>query len=745
MSVKPSETNRFSFVLVRILEQVETLRGASFINKITPLLAEVINADYTFVGRVSDDMSQAHTLCLCEGIKQVDDIQYSLHGTPCQTVSSDRICFHAEGVGGLFPGDPLLVSMGIEAYLGAPLHGPDGHVIGLLVAMFKKPIGNANAEEITTLFKVFAGRIAAEVTSSEMQLSLEQALEKSHQLQEQYQRLAHQERDARQRAQKANNVKSAFLANISHEVKTPMNGMLAMCQMLLKSELNQSQRLHVQSMLDAGQQLMVMLNDVLELSRLEDGIVELPENTIPSHEMLDRVVEQASSQVQQKPINVSYRIQSQVPPYFILAEHQLQKVITNLLANAIKFTARGNIHLDVDYAVIDTAGDALNDNEFGSKELGALTIAVADTGIGIDPNFIPEIFEPFTQQNTSNTRVYGGAGLGLHLAHRLITVMGGSIDVESVQGQGSVFTVRLPVKAPLGMPRAVNLPLPLGVLRLSAVGAGPNEAGGVSDNTSQHCLAYLGAKVVEFNTSIPLTLQLARSPVAGIIIDCACDEVSIQELGLLAQEVAQEGLACAVVVSKNLVANSACADVLSQLVHACSPVLMQEWLSIIEVLQPQPNAAVLKHKPADERILLVEDNRLNQEIALCILQDAGYEVDVANNGQEAVDTIAAQRDTYAMILMDIQMPIMDGLEATRIIRTQLNCHIPVIAVTAGIAMQDRQLCDEAGMDDFIPKPIDEDFVLQKVRYYASGMNLPAGANLSSVHSPSSENPARGAI
>ncbi len=728
--MKHFDANIFSSVLARILEEVETLRGSHFINKITPLLAEVIKADYTFVGRVNDEGTEAHTLCLCAGTQIIENFSYALNDTPCQRVTDDRICFYADKVCADFPDDQLLLDLGIEAYLGAPLHGPDGKVMGLLVALFKAPVyDNAG---ITTLFKVFGGRIAAEVTSRETQIALELELQKSQKLQEQYQLLARQERDARQRAQKANNVKSAFVANMSHEVKTPMNAMLAFCQMLLKSELNQSQRLQVQSMLDAGQQLMTMLNDVLELSRLEDGIIELPENQLSSHELFDGVVEQATSQIQQKPISLTYRVNAAVPARMIAAEYHVQKVMTNLLSNAIKFTASGEIHVDVDYELVEAAEggaegiDGAEDGaQEGALEEGTLVVAVVDTGIGIAPKFLPEIFEPFTQQNISNTRVHGGTGLGLHLAYRLMVTMGGTIEVKSVQGQGSAFTLHLPIRIPKESLRAVDLPAPLGVLRLSALKSTTSEKEHISDNITQNCLAFLGVTVIELNAHIPLALQLAQYPVAGVVLDSSSNGVDVQELQLLAQEVVSEGLSCAVVISKHLALNPVCASALESLLCVHAPVLMHEWLKIIEVLQPCEQSAPIKVKPVatGERILLVEDNRLNQEIALCILEDAGYHVDVASNGQEAVDTMTAQSDAYQMILMDIQMPVMDGLEATRIIRRQLDCRIPIVAVTAGIAVQDRQLCDEAGMDDFIPKPIDEDFVLQKVRYYTTGANL----------------------
>jgi signal transduction histidine kinase/CheY-like chemotaxis protein len=695
VSVIDSGSHQFTTALIHILGQADTLRGSQFVERITPLLAEAIKADYTFVGRIDSTSSRVNTLCLCAGTGLIDNISYSLGGTPCEGVLDNTVRLHSSKVCEAFPADSLLVELGVEAYIGAPLHGPDGKVMGVLAALFKTPI--ANAEPMEALFSVFSGRIAAEITGAETQRALEIELEKSKKLQEQYQLLARQERDARHRAQKANRVKSAFVANMSHEVKTPMNAMLAFCQMLLKSELNQSQRLQVQSMLDAGQQLMTMLNDVLELSRLEDGIVELPESDVFSHQLLDNVVEQAASQLQQKPIKLGYSIAPEVPPKLVIAEHHVQKVVVNLVSNALKFTQKGEIHVLVDYKA-------------STADTGSLSISVADTGVGIEQQFISDIFEPFTQQDTSNARSYGGAGLGLHLAYRLVKTMGGSIDVESVLGQGSVFTLSLPVALPdVSVPRASNFQGLMGLVSLQ-------EDATVSENS----LRFLGVDVQVIDSRMPLPLQLAQKPVSGLVIDACCDLVEADRLEHWLSEARNDNLPVAVVIPKEMTSAPSYKDVLSGVTCVQSPVLMHEWLDVVEGLGGNAGTVQRESGGSNDRILLVEDNRLNQEIALCILEDAGYRVDVANNGQEAVDSMESSPGAYQLVLMDIQMPVMDGLEATRIIRGRLQSHVPIVAVTAGIAVQDRQQCDEVGMDDFIPKPIDEDFVLQKVRYYMSG-------------------------
>lgn len=684
-----------SSVLARILASVESLRGRDFISRITPLLAEVIKADYVLIGRLESDGQSVRSLCVSQGERIVDNVSYSLAGTPCQHVSNDSICVYPRDVCQLFPEDKLLVDMGVQAYLGAPLHNANREVMGVLVALYESPI--IDARHIENLFSLFAGRIAAEILSMESQAALEQELEKSRKLQEQYQLLARQERDARQRAQKANRVKSAFVANMSHEVKTPMNAMLAFCQMLLKSDLSQSQRLQVQNMLDAGQQLMTMLNDVLELSRLEDGVFELPENEVRSHSLLDNVVEQTASQLLQKPVKLSYSITPAVPPKLILSEYHIQKVVTNLLSNAVKFTVLGDIHVGVNFSQTDT-------------DTGELTVVVGDTGKGIDPHFIDELFEPFTQQNMSHTRDFGGAGLGLHLAHKLISAMGGTIDVESVVGQGSVFTVHLPVGIADGMSERV----------LSTIGV----VGLVSMQGNSHLttnnLSFLGATVMEFDATVPLALQLVQCPVTAIIIDADSDSGLNTGVEHLIAEAKHEGVPVIAVMPKGVVLHDQQLVSLDGVACIQAPVLMNEWAHTLEAIADHSDVAEAAPKGRKARILLVEDNRLNQEIALCILEDAGYHVDIANNGQEAVASLQATPDGYQLVLMDIQMPVMDGLEATRIIREQLHNAVPIVAVTAGIAVQDRQQCDEAGMDDFIPKPIDEDFVLQKVRYYTSG-------------------------
>jgi len=691
----PLTDDVLSSVLARILADVESLRGRDFISRIAPLLAEVIKADYVLIGRLEHDAAHVRSLCVTKGTQIIDNFRYSLAGTPCQNVTDDRICVYTNDVCRVFPEDALLAEMGVQGYLGAPLHGAEGGVMGVLVALYEQPI--VAPQIVETLFSLFAGRIAAEILSMEAQAALEQELDKSQKLQEQYQLLARQERDARHRAQKANRVKSAFVANMSHEVKTPMNAMLAFCQMLLKSELNQSQRLQVQNMLDAGQQLMTMLNDVLELSRLEDGIFELPENEVRSHSLLDNVIEQAASQLLQKPVKLSYSINPSVPPKLVLSEYHVQKVVTNLLSNAVKFTMLGDIHVGVNFSQTD--GDT-----------GALTLVVADTGTGIDPQFIDELFEPFTQQNVSHTRDFGGAGLGLHLAHKLTASMGGTIEVESVVGQGSVFTVHLPVGLADGMPeRALPGSGVVGLVSLQGNG-----------HLTANNLSFLGASVMEFDAAVPLALQLVQCPVTAIVIDADGDIGLNAGVENLIAEAKHEGVPVIAVMPKGVIMHEDQLASIEGVTCIQSPVLMGEWVHALESVADNDEPADDMPKALNARILLVEDNRLNQEIALCILEDAGYRVDVANNGQEAVASMQACPDGYQLVLMDIQMPVMDGLEATRIIREQLHNRVPIVAVTAGIAVQDRQQCDEAGMDDFIPKPIDEDFVLQKVRYYTSG-------------------------
>lgn len=691
----PLTDDVMSSVLARILADVESLRGREFISRIAPLLAEVIDADHVLIGRLERDGQHVRTLCVTEGGDIIDNIRYGLRGTPCQNVTGDRLCVYPSDVCQLFPADRLLADMGVQGYLGAPLHGSDSNVMGVLVALYKRPIADPRTAE--TLFSLFAGRIAAEILTIEAQAALEQELEKSQRLQEQYQLLARQERDARHRAQKANRVKSAFVANMSHEVKTPMNAMLAFCQMLLKSELNQSQRLQVQNMLDAGQQLMTMLNDVLELSRLEDGIFELPENEVRSHGLLDSVIEQAASQLLQKPVKLTYSINPAVPPKLVLSEYHVQKVMTNLLSNAVKFTLHGDIHVGVNFS------------QSGS-EIGALTLVVADTGTGIDPQFMDELFEPFTQQNTSHARDFGGAGLGLHLAHKLTAAMGGTIEVESVVGQGSVFTVHLPVGIADGMPeRALPNAGVVGLVSLQGNG-----------HLTANNLSFLGATVMEFDAAVPLALQLVQCPVSAIVVDANGDTGLTASVENLISEAKHEGVPVVAVMPKGVIMHEDQLASIEGVTCIQSPVLMGEWVHALETMTQNGKPTEEAPRRLNARILLVEDNRLNQEIALCILEDAGYRVDVANNGQEAVASMQACPDGYQLVLMDIQMPVMDGLEATRIIREKLRNNVPIVAVTAGIAVQDRQQCDEAGMDDFIPKPIDEDFVLQKVRYYTSG-------------------------
>ncbi|HEY7773587.1 MAG TPA: response regulator [Marinagarivorans sp.] len=698
-------------VIQAIVVQLGALRGHAFIARLVPLLLKACDADYAFIGPLDASGSAVDAVCGSATSAGQDKLQFTLLGPPFEEVmQSAACCVSADGasVAQAFLTDSAEQSarfgQDTQACCAIALRAPDGSAVGLLAVLFARPL--VDPAPVKALLTALAGYSAAQVQGAQVEQALELELDKAMKLQAQYQLLARQERDARYRAQKNNRVKSAFITSMSQEVKMPMTSMLAFCQMLLKSELDGNQRQQVKNMLDSGQQLMTMLNDVLELARLEDGIVELPESDIFTHQLLDDVVEQAVAHLQNSEVKLDFSISASVPPQLLLAEHHLQKVVGNLLSNAVASTARGEIHVSLDYQPV-------------TDELGSLVVAVADTGSGIESARIGNIFELFNPpQDATGDCGAGGTALGLHLAHRLVKIMGGTIDLHSELGRGSVFTVRLPVALSEAAARHPRFDGVVGLVVLPANGA-------TRHSVAADSLTFLGVQVHPLDGAQPLAPQLAQQPLAGVVVDASRSSEADGPLLRWLEEIHRAGLPAAAVADMRRQNTADAAHALSRVICVKPPVLMREWLEVIESFAGKASAmpAAPSNAQPEKRILLVEDNRLNQEIALCILEEAGYQVDIANNGEEAVRSMESNSADYQMVLMDIQMPVMDGLEATRIIRQRLNNAIPIVAVTAGIAVQDRQLCDDAGMDDFVPKPIDEEFVLQKVRYYMSGAHL----------------------
>ena len=521
------------------------------------------------------------------------------------------------------------------------------------------------------------------------------------------------QQEALDAAEAASRSKSEFLANMSHEIRTPLNAVLGMAQVLGFGKLDAEQREQLRLIEVSGKALLGILNDILDFSKIEAGRMEL--SPVPFHlsDVCDALAGIMSVSASDKEISLAIQVDPALPRVLLGDQLRLQQVLVNLAGNAIKFTSRGEVLIRLEQL-----------RREGTEVF--MRCSVKDSGIGMTEEQIGRLFAPFVQADTSMTRRYGGSGLGLVICKRLVSMMGGTIGVSSVPGEGSTFKFTLRMQALAEDQSSQTPPLQeLQIQDLLVVDASDGSAGSLvaaaealgvcceSCGSESEAMARVITRgrnpdIVLIDWNMPdrgralLIQQLrVRKPDAPPpIVLAVSNSHGRDQLDADPLLVSLDGVLVKPVTSSTL---------LDSVMQACSRRDNDRDLRrIMQLPEVQLRARSLR----GARMLLVEDNSINQMVARGILQQVGAVIDVANHGQEAVDRLRAHPELYVAILMDVQMPVMDGCTATRIIRKELGIRLPIIAMTAGVLQTQRDECMAAGMDEFLSKPLDASLIVE---------------------------------
>ncbi len=429
--------------------------------------------------------------------------------------------------------------------------------------------------------------------------------------------------EARQIAENSVETKERFMANMSHEIRTPMNALIGFTTLLGRTPLNAKQDEFVRTIKSAGENLMALINDLLDFSKIEAGMLRIEATKLDVNELVQSLEMLFTPKAQEKKIDFDVQVSPRIPKNLMGDPMRVSQIVVNLLSNALKFTERG-------YVALTT--ELFDDN----TDYATVKITVKDTGIGIETDDLPRVFERFQQAKDDTTRLYGGSGLGLAIVKNLAEAMGGFVEADSKIGFGSTFSVILPFRKAL------------------VVAAQTSDA---ASNVQNRAPQYFTDLDVRYQT----------------------------------------------------------ADGQKPNVEAENKKETPQYFGDLDTHFQTPDGQISNIERSTKRILVVEDNPMNQRLAAFLLSDWGYEFEMAKDGKEAIDIL--QKTDFQLVLMDIQLPIMDGYEATTVIRNDLKKTIPIIAMTAHAFAGEREKCLTAGMNDYIPKPLQEDALLSIIQKY----------------------------